>query len=256
MKINVLSILFILLTTFSFAQNASNFTAKDCSGITHDLFAELESGKVVVLCWVMPCGSCVYASLTTYTVVQGYEISNPNSVYFYLVDDIGDATCTSLTSWGKNNGLRDVVAFSDTSIRMTDYGIEAMPKVVVLGGASHQVFLVADFEVDPVVLQESIDAALITAGIPEETNNDSWAKIFPNPANDKLILTIHTENPIPVKADVFSIQGEKMETIFNGIPSHGELNISVDLSEYLPGVYFIRLGDAEKTCTIKFTVKP
>jgi hypothetical protein len=255
MKTYLLAILMLLLTTGSFAQTATNFTANDCAGVNHNLFTELDAGKVIVLCWVMPCGACVPGSLTTSNVVKSYQLSNPNTVLFYLVDDLANTSCTSLNSWANSNHISPEVTFSNASINMLDYGTQAMPKVVVLGGSDHHVFLVADAVVDPTELQDAINAAMPVTGLTEETTGTPWATVFPNPANDKVLLTVNAEKNIPIKAELFSIQGLDMGTIYTGIPLRGENHLSLNLSQYLPGVYFIRLSDAERAMTIRLTIK-
>ena len=195
MKTNLLVVvLSALLATGSIAQTATNFNARDCSDVTHDLFSELDAGKVVVLNWVMPCGACVPASLTTFNVVKSYQATNPNTVLYYLVDDLANTSCTSLISWGNSNHINADVAFSDASINMLDYGTESMPKVVVMAGGNHHVFMVADAEVDPTQLQDAIIAALATTGVPEAENQLAWVSVSQNPANDRMLLSIKTTN--------------------------------------------------------------
>jgi hypothetical protein len=254
MKTRLLSLLLIILTTTGFAQTATNFTIKDCAGTMHDLFSELDSGKVVVLNWVMPCGACVPTSLTTFNVVESYQSTNPNTVRYYLCDDLANTSCTSLNSWAKGNHITPRVAFSDTAIKMLDYGTQAMPKVVVLGGGNHHIFRIFDAVLEAADLQASIDAALTTAGIPENTKGNSWALICPNPANDGAVLTISTEKPIHVKAELFNILSRKIETLYDGTHLQGESKTSIDLSQYIAGVYFIRVSDSGNTRIIKLTV--
>jgi len=255
MKTLILSFILLLFVTNGFTQTATNFTIKDCTGNMHDLYSELDSGKVVVLNWVMPCGACVPASLTTFNVVQSYQETNPGTVRYYLVDDAGNTPCASLISWAKGSHITPLAAFSDTSINMLDYGTQSMPKVVVLGGASHNVFLVADAVVEVDALQSSINAALITAGIPENAKGNSQAEIYPNPATDQALLTIDTERAIPLKAELFSIQGINLGTIYDGTPSQGISQIRVDISQHLPGIYFVRLSSAGMTRVVKLIVK-
>lgn len=59
MKIHILYIIIVAFSTIIMAQEkATNFTCNDCSGVPHDLFNTLDSGKIVVMVWVMPCGAC------------------------------------------------------------------------------------------------------------------------------------------------------------------------------------------------------
>jgi hypothetical protein len=254
MKINLLAILLQFTILSGFAQTATNFTAKDCEGNMHDLYTELDSGKVVVLNWVMPCGACVPASLTTFNVVQSYQETNPNKVLYYLVDDLANTSCPSLLSWAKSNHITPLAYFSDSSINMLDYGTQSMPKMAVIGGGSHHVFLVADAVIEPAELQDAINAALITASVPENENEAAWVKVFPNPASDHIVITINTERQAPVKAELYNMQGLNMGLLYSGIPSKGIIQYKVDQSKYRPGLYFIRVTDAERRATIKLTL--
>lgn len=55
MKKSLLLCVSILFSVLLFSQTtATNFTVDDCNGVTHDLFTELDEGKVVIIAWVMP----------------------------------------------------------------------------------------------------------------------------------------------------------------------------------------------------------
>ena len=72
----------------SFGQtNATDFDATDCDGNAHNLFSELDSGKIIVIAWVMPCGPCGTHSLPAYVSALSYSTSHPGKVLFYMADD-------------------------------------------------------------------------------------------------------------------------------------------------------------------------
>ena len=97
MKLIKIIFLLIISSKYGFSQNnATDFTALDCDGVSHHLFSELDSGKVIVIAWVMPCGPCGSIALDAYTASLGYAISNPGRVEFYLVDDFANTDCASL----------------------------------------------------------------------------------------------------------------------------------------------------------------
>src|SRR5258705_1758845 len=104
MKKQLLTIILVVCSLFSFGQ-AVNFTCNDCSSTAHNLFTELDAGKVVVLDFIMPCSACIAPSLTAYNIVQSYASSNPGRVLDYLSDDVGTTSCTSLNSWANTNGM-------------------------------------------------------------------------------------------------------------------------------------------------------
>ena len=80
---------------FIFAQTtATDFSTDNCNGITHNLFDSLDSGNVIVICWVMPCNPwATYAEYAS-TAVQSFAISYPCRVKYYLADDYANNTCS------------------------------------------------------------------------------------------------------------------------------------------------------------------
>jgi hypothetical protein len=120
---------------------ATNFNANDCAGNNHELFEELNAGNVIVLCWVMPCSACSSPAVSAYNIVQSYSLSNPGKIKFYLCDDFANTSCATLSNWAAGNGIGYDALFSNSSIKMSHYGTNGMPKTVVLGGGtSHQVY--------------------------------------------------------------------------------------------------------------------
>jgi hypothetical protein len=178
-KLLLLIILFAALGS-SQAQTATNFTCNDCSGVSHDLFSECDAGNVVVLCWVMPCNSCVGGALTCNNVCQSF----PNNVLFYVIDDYGNTNCTSLNSWATSNNITPTATFSNASIDMLDYGSTGMPKAVVIGGPNHTVFYNANNSFNGTAIQTAINQAMTATTIKEEDMTVSSISVYPVPARD------------------------------------------------------------------------
>ena len=183
-KTLLVSITALMLST-GFAQTATNFNCNDCDGVNHDLFTELDAGKVIVICWVMPCGSCVGPSLTTSNVVQSFQTSHPDKVFMYMVDDYANTNCNSLNSWANNNNINPASVFSNAAIKMSDYGSPGMPKVVVVGDVNHAVFYNANNSVNATALQEAINTAITstTTGVAVDKAAFSSVEFFPNPSS-------------------------------------------------------------------------
>ena len=81
------TLILIFATVFCTAQTATDFTADDCNGTSHNLYSELDDGNVVVLCWVMPCGPWFLGAEYAQNAVQSFNISHPGKVKYYIVDD-------------------------------------------------------------------------------------------------------------------------------------------------------------------------
>ena len=55
MKQSLLVLLSLFISVLALPQtNATDFSVDDCNGEFHNLFTELDAGKVVVIAWVMP----------------------------------------------------------------------------------------------------------------------------------------------------------------------------------------------------------
>ncbi len=247
MKNKLLVLLFVAISATAMSQTAVDFTANDCSGTSHNLFTELDAGKIIVLVWVMPCSSCIAPSLTTYNVVQSYGSSNPNTVFMYLCDDYANTTCSSLNSWGNANGIINAPRFSNAAISMTDYGDPAMPKIVVLGGTDHNIFFIADNAVNATDLQNGINAALLSANINEQSGIISSLVAFPNPASNEAAIKFNLAKSTDVSVEIFNLVGKKVATISSGKLSQGENKIQLNTASYASGIYLAKLSDGTKS---------
>ncbi len=119
---------------------AVDFTVMDCAGATHNLFNELDNNKIIVIAWVMPCSTCITDPLAASNIVNNYASSHPGRVKFYLVDDYANTPCNGLDGWALAYGFSNITTFSHSDISMSGYGVDGMPKIVVLGGSNHRVY--------------------------------------------------------------------------------------------------------------------
>lgn len=250
----IVLIVFCLMQSLAFSQTATDFTANDCDGTSHNLFSELNSGKVIVLCWVMPCGACTGPALTTLNVVNSYLTSHPHTVYMYICDDYANTTCTSLDSWKNNNGLTAATSFSDASINMADYGGNGMPKIVVTGGGAHTVFYTANDVVDAVDLQNAIDDAIEVAGISEQNKLASSLSVSPNPSSEKAELKFNLAGNSNISIQLFSLQGKLLQQVFSGNLTKGENQIEMNTLNIAAGTYLVKVSNGSKSDFINLVV--
>ena len=252
-KILLLIAILVSLSINAIAQNATNFVANDCNGVSHNLFNELDSGKVIVLSWVMPCASCTGPALTAYNIVTYYQTQFPDQVLYYMIDDYANTSCSSLQSWANSkgiNGSRYSYFFVDASIKMSDYGADGMPKTIVVGGSSHKVFYNENNSLDPDAMMTAIEIALNSTGIDPVLSKNKMS-LYPNPGEG--VFTFQINSPISKKVDiaVFDISGKKVAEIPSEL-KQGVNNIQLSLAFLADGLYFIKTNpDAE---IIKFVI--
>ena len=258
MKTILLSTAFVLLSFCSSGQTtATNFTATDCNGVSHNLFNELDSGNVIILVWVMPCGGCVSAAQTASEIAESYAVSMPGRVRAYIADDYADASCATLNGWLNNNNIDRVTSFSDAAIDMSDYGADGMPKVVVLGGGySHGVYYNRDnqFANDSIDMHAAVDSALADATvIIGPVVPHMQFVLYPNPATDHAEMYVNSITPEELNIRIVNANGQLVQS-FSYTTSTGENLIRINIAEFAAGSYFVKLNPASGEVTLPLTI--
>lgn len=254
MKKQVLSICFFAIAAFCTGQTATDFTADDCNGISHNLFTDLDAGKVIVICWVMPCGTCTGPALTSYNIVESYSASHPGKVSLFLCDDYANTPCSSLDTWANAYGLKNAIRFSNPAILMTDYGPSAMPKVVVLGGPNHTVFYNANNTVNASDFQNAVNSALSTTAINDPNSNTTSLSVFPNPASHTAEINFNLKQSSDINIELFNLEGQIIKKVYAGRQLAGEVKMSMDVAGYPAGMYLVKLADGKQTTFVNLIV--
>ena len=239
------------------AQTAVDFTANDCNGISHNLFTELDNGKVIVLCWVMPCATCTGPALTTNNVVQSYQSSNPNTVFFYMCDDYANSSCSIINSWANTAGIPQSVTslrFSNAGINMMDYNSTGMPKIVVIGGANHTVFYNINNTVNVSNLQSAINAALTATGISAVASNFTSLNAFPQPASESATIQFNLVTKTEINLELYNLESQLIKTIYSGMLASGENKFPVNVSDLSAGMYLVKLSAGKENKFINLLV--
>lgn len=244
-----------LFTLSAHAQTATNFNCADCSGTQHDLFTELDAGKVIVIDWVMPCGTCIGPTLTTYNVVQSFQASHPDRVHMYLVDDYANTSCAALNGWKNANGFTNTTTFSNAAINMSHYGPVGMPKVVVLGGPDHLVYYKANNAVNANNLQLAIQEALAATNAIGESPLIGLAPVIsPNPADGHATLAFTLAGAAAVGIQVQDLAGRSVQQPFNGMLPQGPHRLDLSTASLPDGIYLLRISTGGAATTLRFNV--
>lgn len=174
----------------------------------------------------------------------------------YLVDDYANTNCNSLKSWGNNQGITDVTCFSNSAIKMSDYGSNGMPKVVVVGDASHTVYYNANNSVNGTALQSAINTAIAATltGMDKSREPFSATEFFPNPSNESSSLAFDLQNPSSISLKVISNMGEVVQELsYMNLPQ-GRNQVEINTSGLSNGIYFVSISDGLRSKTIKIAV--
>ncbi len=88
---------------------AYDFNMNDCSGNMHHLFAELDSGNVVIMeFFMLSCSPCVDAGNELQPMIQNLKSSCSNKIKFYHFGFTNSYTCTQITNWVNTNSYSSV----------------------------------------------------------------------------------------------------------------------------------------------------
>lgn len=259
MKKLILFCFVAILGKYSNSQTAVDFTAPDCSGASHNLFTQLNAGKIIVFVWVMPCGTCISDAKAAYDAAQSFSTSNPGRVLYWLSDDVGNSSCVTINSWASTNaiGPSNLTVFGNTGnvIDENNYGGSAMPHVLVLGGGNHKVYYnKRNGSNDGVAITAAINQA-ITTGINKNVVSFNRIILFPNPARDKITLNAIDGSVAINSIEIFNILGEKVlcikkeDILING--ANIEINLPLNL---IKGNYIIKLKNDEEYQSLRFTI--
>ena len=73
---------------------------------------------------------------------------------------------------------------------------------------------------------------------------DEYINVTPNPANPVTTISYSIKSPSNVRLSIYSINGQKVDTLVNSLMSAGMHSASFDGSKYASGVYFYRFESA------------
>lgn len=235
------------------SQTAPNFSINDCSNAKHELYQDLDAGKVVVIVWVMPCGACAMPMLTTNGVVKEVNKSHPGKVKMYVLDDFGDTDCASLIGWLKTYSITTSGGYatiaSTSSVPMTDYGDIGMPKIIAVAGAERQIIYRSENDVDGFLLRDSIVARITTSSVDDE---GSRIVLSPHPVRDELHLRLGDTPAESLIVDITDGAGNDVSAGTTASLNGSDYRIST--AHLASGAYVARIRSGVALRTIPFIV--
>lgn len=89
-----------------------------------------------------------------------------------------------------------------------------------------------------------------TIAINQISDIQSQISVYPNPVNQYALTAISIEYPVNASIRLFDAQGGLRGTLFDGILQAGSFAISLDMSAYPAGMYFLQLQSDNKQSTI------
>lgn len=236
---------------------AADFVKNDCAGASHHLFAELDSGYVVLMDFVMfNCLPCTTATDALKNIHAQFEASHPGKVRFYSMGFLNYMSCPMMNAWKTEFNYTHTV-FAGESSQVNYYGGMGMPTIVVLGGlASHKVYYnhqgYSTAENTPIVnaISQAISEST-TTGTQQAPAGDLF-QVAPNPFGDILQLNLQTTEA----TQVVLTGPDGREVLRQAIaPGQKKLVLTLPASQLPAGFYFVYLLDENRPLAVRKVVK-
>ncbi len=252
-----LFIALMFVITISKAQTtAMNFIKKDCNGTMHNLFADLDAGNAVLIHFFMPnCGSCPPPAQKIQKMANNMMGKYPGKIKAYAIPYNNSTTCSYASTWVSSNGLSLYTALDSGAAQVSYYGGFGMPTVVMLGGTDHKVlFSTLSFSTsDTTIMRNALNTFFSTSVINDVKNIVSTFNVFPNPANEKITITIDLKQSSTLMIDIIDIAGKQVALVMNEKQT-GILTKEFNISALPSGNYLVRLQVNGKSVTQKLDI--
>jgi Secretion system C-terminal sorting domain len=257
-KITYLFIVLMFAAMISKAQTPLQISGNDCDGNPHDLYAELDAGKAVVVFFFMDnCGACPPPAQKVQTMMNNITVDYPGMITGYAMPFNNSTTCAATSSWCAAYG-HQFAPYDSGAFQVAYYGGFGMPTVVLLGGTGANkrvMFSTLSFLTsDTTIMRDSILALFnSSSGTADLPSSVSAFSIYPNPATENVSVNVNLKEPSVIFIDVADISGKQVAIIMNEQQS-GLLTKQFNVSELPRGNYLIRLRVSGKTVAQKLSV--
>lgn len=245
--------------TYTQAQvsNAQDFSMTSCDGAMQHLFADyLDNGEVVIMEFFMTCSSCQNVAAKLTPMHTALDAAHPGMINFFVLAYTNSYNCTTVSNW-RNTYAPNAVAFDSGAVQVAYYGGFAMPTVVVVAGAQHEVLYNSNFDGaagDTAAIRTAIENFFQPAGI-----NDVSAEIkfqaYPNPVSDILTVELDLPSSEKVKMDMVDVSGRVVRTMGDDFYTAGKQKLMIDTANLPDGMYFIRVAAGVRQSQFAVSVK-
>lgn len=226
---------------------AMNFSILDCAGNPHELYADLDAGKVVIIEFFMTsCGSCITAGNTLEALKSDLLVEYPGMVKSYAFGYTNSYSCATVSSWVTTNGFTSIPSDSGAA-QVAYYGGFGMPTIVVLGGGTNHEVLGSPYigfsSSDTTTMGSDIrDFLNGNVGIEDHHEALENLNIYPNPANGQVTISFDLSTSSDMAIEVTDLTGRIVLSVMNEKLISGTVVRTINTSGLAEGNYLIRIN--------------
>jgi hypothetical protein len=89
---------------------------------------------------------------------------------------------------------------------------------------------------------------------PETVRSFELFQNYPNPFNPSTVIRFEVAQTVYVRLDIYSVLGEKIGAVLEGVRTPGIYDVPVDMSEYASGTYYYALKAGSFVAVKRFTL--
>lgn len=226
---------------------AMDFNRQDCDGTPHHLFADLDSGKAVILYYYMvTCHACLPGAGEIQTMANNINAIYPGTVKGYSFPFNDEPECYYCHNWVYDNSYTFYAPMDSGATGVAYYGGFGMPTVVLLGGSDHRVlFSTLSYRVtDTLTIKDSILSLIgvLPNGINQSVANTQNISIYPNPVCGEATISAGMQETGDLDIALFDLVGNKVTIIAGKKNVSGIFTTKLNTSILPNGVYTVRIN--------------
>jgi hypothetical protein len=227
--------------------NFTNVTGVSFGGTPAQNFIVSSPSQIIA---TLGSGSSGAITVTTQTgatsATQQFVFTAPPAITFFSPTFGGAGTAVNIFGSFFNNATG--VTFGGIPARSFTVVSPTQIQAVIGQGASGSVAVVAQGGVGFSSTQFMFTPTSV------RTSNDAAFEVFPNPASNSALLRYTLQTAQSVRLDVFSMLGERVATIEEGMRSAGTHTLNCPVENFAQGVYSCRLLVGQETKTLLLRV--
>ena len=224
---------------------AMDFNRVDCYGTMRHLFADLDSGNIVVLEFFMDsCNFCVNAAHPLESMERNLKNHYGVNIVAYAIGYTDVYPKSQIANWVSVNNLRSIPMDSGHTM-VNYYGGFGMPTVVILGGRDHRVLYDARGFLKSDTPAAAAAVVSYVSGVNDISATLSSLTVYPNPASGSLNIEMTLTQNEPISMSFINMIRQIVASLPEEKVKAGKYNRTIDLSDLPTGNYVLRISSPQ-----------